>query len=387
MSLWYKTIISITYRDVEAFCQLALPEGLRLDYKADVPSDLAKTIAAFANTRGGLIILGVAADKVTNKPVWDATGPHGFSIAPGIEERITAIARDGVYPPIRPQISPALPVPEKPDRVLMVVRVDESPDAPHGVDQGRKVYERTGNQSKPFEYAHVERIAQLLERRRSAQDIRERVVQRAVDRLERLVPTDWPVRWISIIPLFPTGPLCNPEWCWRYASRARLPSIPQWIHGGALVTHHQQTGQNFSRSGFSSLESNGHAFSCAIALEQTREKTDDIYNSQKEVKYISFSKTIEFYRATASETADFYSRAEVEKPGLVQIRIGVRNAFNLHMFRETYPMRRSFPDHEFTAETVLHSQQLIDDGEKAIQAMLQELAFAFDVVHQDWFGR
>jgi hypothetical protein len=48
------------------FCQTKQAEGARLDYKGTAfPKDLAKIIAAFSNTLGGLILLGVDADGAT----------------------------------------------------------------------------------------------------------------------------------------------------------------------------------------------------------------------------------------------------------------------------------------------------------------------------------
>jgi len=67
MSLWYKQPEDITYQDIDAFCLQQHPEGMRLDYKLDVPTHLAKLVAAFANTLGGIIIFGVEADKTANK--------------------------------------------------------------------------------------------------------------------------------------------------------------------------------------------------------------------------------------------------------------------------------------------------------------------------------
>jgi hypothetical protein len=65
------------------------PEGARLDYKGIAfPKDLSKTIAAFANTLGGLIILGVDADKKTNTPIWPPVA--GMPMEAGLSERVQA---------------------------------------------------------------------------------------------------------------------------------------------------------------------------------------------------------------------------------------------------------------------------------------------------------
>ncbi len=57
-----------TYGDGVAFLEQRLPEGQRLDYKADWPKGVERTIAAMANTEGGLIILGVEPDGESRLP-------------------------------------------------------------------------------------------------------------------------------------------------------------------------------------------------------------------------------------------------------------------------------------------------------------------------------
>ena len=60
MSLWSQPISQITFADLDAFCRTMQPEGTRLDYKGvEFPRRLDKSIAAFANTLGGLINLAV----------------------------------------------------------------------------------------------------------------------------------------------------------------------------------------------------------------------------------------------------------------------------------------------------------------------------------------
>ena len=56
-------IETVTWKDVEDFCAQGTREGAYLDYKQDFPTDLAKTIAAMANTLGGIVIIGVAETK------------------------------------------------------------------------------------------------------------------------------------------------------------------------------------------------------------------------------------------------------------------------------------------------------------------------------------
>ena len=114
MSLWNKPLGAIAFQDVDEFCKADLEESVRLDYKADSPADLAKIIAAMANTVGGMILLGVDANKTTNKPIWPPIAPVApktmLKIKPGISEQIYQLSRDSIYPPIMPEALPKAPI-------------------------------------------------------------------------------------------------------------------------------------------------------------------------------------------------------------------------------------------------------------------------------------
>jgi predicted HTH transcriptional regulator len=60
--LFSKPIDQITYQDIETFCGKAMTEGVSLDYKENIPKELERTISAFANTYGGLILIGIEED-------------------------------------------------------------------------------------------------------------------------------------------------------------------------------------------------------------------------------------------------------------------------------------------------------------------------------------
>jgi len=64
--IYVKPINEITYDDVKNFIQKKIKENTFLDYKADFPRKLEKTIAAMANTHGGIIIIGVKEEDNNN---------------------------------------------------------------------------------------------------------------------------------------------------------------------------------------------------------------------------------------------------------------------------------------------------------------------------------
>ena len=178
MSLWSKPVAQITFADVDEFCKTMQPEGARLDYKGiDFPKDLAKTIAAFANTLGGLILLGVDADKNSNTPLWPPT--VGMPMAAGLSERVIQVAQDAIYPPVRVDVSNIIENDLLPTHAIVVIRVPESREAPHATEKNTRVYvyERTGNKNEPYELADIDRIEHLLNRRRRMVDPREAQLQ------------------------------------------------------------------------------------------------------------------------------------------------------------------------------------------------------------------
>ena len=60
-TMFTKSLDEITFEDVETFCQ-ELPEGVRVEYKQEI-KDVPKIVSSFANTLGGIYIIGAIADK------------------------------------------------------------------------------------------------------------------------------------------------------------------------------------------------------------------------------------------------------------------------------------------------------------------------------------
>jgi predicted HTH transcriptional regulator len=128
----------ISYEDVEAFCK-AFPEGVRVEYKQDLIKNIPKVISSFANTVGGIWVIGVETDKATNLPKLPLVGRRA-----GIEEQIVQSAQSGIYPPVTPDVK-VLDVPGKPDQMLAVVKVSESIEAPHAIEGSTRVYIRNAS--------------------------------------------------------------------------------------------------------------------------------------------------------------------------------------------------------------------------------------------------
>lgn len=160
-------IDKITYEDIVAFCAAGHPEGLVLEYKGQLPSnkDLAETVAALANTHGGLLIVGI------NAPAGKPTPPFEgivFDEKTKYEEMIESLILSRVKEPIFPEIQ----VCKNGDKAFIVIRVAESHFAPHRVVDNSKIYVRTGQSSRPNDLASWDRIEWLITRRKKSEELR-----------------------------------------------------------------------------------------------------------------------------------------------------------------------------------------------------------------------
>ncbi len=129
--------------DIQKLIEDKVEEDLNLDYKTDLGSnkEIAKDIAAFANTMGGTLIYGVTAqDKI----------PTGFSwlSSDGIEEKIQNIVRDTIKPQLTGIKVNRFP-PGESSKFVIVVQVPPSLGMLHMSDY--RYYKRQGSESVPME--------------------------------------------------------------------------------------------------------------------------------------------------------------------------------------------------------------------------------------------
>jgi hypothetical protein len=206
MSLFTKRISEVQFDDVNNFFNLKLREDLRLDYKADFPSDPAQLIIAFANTAGGIILIGIKANKTTNIP----EAILGVPLTAGLEEKVTDIAMSRIRPPIAPEVKVCsyksqADIPQA-DRAIVVIRVSQSEMSPHSDVHNNAIWIRNHNKC---EQASLDTIEQLLERRDKRTQMRERMEQEvnevATKALHELPLRDGRLRYYEIrfSPAFP----------------------------------------------------------------------------------------------------------------------------------------------------------------------------------------
>lgn len=178
MSLFRRPLESLQWMDVVEFCNQRETEGATLDYKEEIPKDIEKTVAAMANTLGGNIIVGVAEDDEA-KPVIPAAG---MKMRRGLVEQITSKCVDNIQPPVVPEAH--LVLNDAGDRAFLVLRIAQSREAPHAINNNTRIYIRTGRQNSQDELASLDQLLWLLDRRRQSEAFRERLFTRANERYD-----------------------------------------------------------------------------------------------------------------------------------------------------------------------------------------------------------
>ena len=183
--MFTKPIDEITFEDVESFCKES-GENVRVEYKSDitVKRHIPKIVSSFANTYGGLFLIGVKADKTKNEVIFPI---QGIPQRNGIEEQIQQSALTGIYPGVIPEIK-LIDVPNS-ENVVVIVRVDESIQAPHAIEGSTKVYIRTGSITQPYRLSDIDRISHMLKRREDSQGVAQQIFDRIEERSSKIEPT------------------------------------------------------------------------------------------------------------------------------------------------------------------------------------------------------
>lgn len=206
--LFTKPIEQITFEDIENFCKEGLEESSRLEYKKDFSSkganfQIAKEIAAFANTYGGLLLIGI--DEVDRKPKLPL---EGIKYEEGLNERINSITLSNIYPPVFPEVKVCQS--QDQEKAVIVIRVSQSDETPHLLNNRTKIYVKVDSQSEPIE-PPWEQIEWLVNKRAKAIENKERLINRARSRFKFLCQGKplTSFREIFAIPIFPSAPLVD----------------------------------------------------------------------------------------------------------------------------------------------------------------------------------
>ena len=216
--MFTKPIDEIEFEDVESFCE-EWAEGVCVEYKRDmnIRKQIPKIVSSFANTSGGIFLIGVDADQQNNR----VDSIPGIPQRNGIEEQIQQSALTGIYPGVIPEIK-LVDVPAS-GNVVVIIRVDESVQAPHAIEQSTKVYFRSGSitQLYKLELANVDRISYMLKRREDSQVFAQQIFNQIEERISNIDPayktientqhpfSNFPTFTVITRPVFPYRPLIS----------------------------------------------------------------------------------------------------------------------------------------------------------------------------------
>ena len=118
---------SIDLEMLDDFLDLRLIESFRHDYKVALDnSSFARTVAAFANTQGGVILIGIAQNRESGEP---SDVPGVWGVANGLRERIASIIYGNIRPTVRHDVPVCLRLPGAADaaRLRPVRRNSKNP--------------------------------------------------------------------------------------------------------------------------------------------------------------------------------------------------------------------------------------------------------------------
>ena len=248
--MFTKPIDEITFEDVESFCKES-GENVRVEYKSDitVKRHIPKIVSSFANTYGGVFLIGIEADKTKNEVIFPI---QGIPQRNGIEEQIQQSALTGIYPGVIPEIK-LIDVPNS-QNVVVVVRVDESVQAPHAIEGSTRVYIRTGSITQPYKLSEMDRLTYMFKRREDSQIVARQILERIEKRVSAIEPAhitidnvlqiyrELPKITVIAQPTFPYRPVIPTPDIYEFGQK-RLSPLRR-VEGGAAYV-----GQRYERGG------------------------------------------------------------------------------------------------------------------------------------------
>jgi hypothetical protein len=174
MDILNKPITSFTFDDVVSFCRQGHREGIQIDYKRDIPANgLSKFFAAFSNTRGGIIIIGVEENRQTGVPIaWDGIDNNAQTI-----ERIHQWASN--VEPIPEYI--VHPTNEIGGKIFVLIRVFEGDKTPYYVQNEPNIFVRTGSITPSIDLASPDAVELLFKKKEKAELSRKNYLNKAVE--------------------------------------------------------------------------------------------------------------------------------------------------------------------------------------------------------------
>ena len=211
---------------------------------------MLKKLSGFANTAGGLLVVGAYASSQDGR----VTGLPGVDPQAGYKQTVVQWCFEGIAPPLDVEVSDPIPLTDSPGRVCYVVRVAESDLGPHFLNGRKGVYVRTDEFSARFEAhpANENELRQLLNRRELVRRRRDDLVRRARQRFDVFAEQKYSelgrrqsgigARFdLSIGPRFPGRMVCDLAALLSFIQANAIPwrdvGFPRTTGGGVVSQH------------------------------------------------------------------------------------------------------------------------------------------------------
>ena len=278
-------------------------------------------------------------------------------------------ALTGIYPAVIPEVI-ICDVPANPNNVVVIVRVDESPQAPHAIQNSTKVYIRVGSITQPYELklAEVDQIEYMLKRREDSQTTARQILNRTEKRTKSLFLTDTPNITVIAHPRFPHRPLIATEGIRDFARRTGfINNISETRAAGGMV---QVTGKDSSSYDYWEYNEYGIAY---------RRKSLDSSSSGEE--YLDFSECVAMIGRLIDRAQCFYK--ECAYLGTIEITVQLQHVFDkkLSFRRGSDRTEQRCIDSEVRISTQCLLQNLVERKKiiNVIDELASKLLWAFSV--------
>ncbi len=198
-----KPTTELTEEDIKSLLERKEPEQITLDYKERIEvtdhfkKELAKDVSAFANSRGGYLLLGI--EEKDGRPIRVIGMPRMLG-QQKVEEWIEQTALSNISPRVAFEVKPILLTGS--GDVVVVLHVRESRRAPHMVtfQHDNRYYRRYNNHSLPAEEYEVR---ELFERgKRFTEKVEQYLKSRSYDTPENqnFALNEWTRRLRYLLP-------------------------------------------------------------------------------------------------------------------------------------------------------------------------------------------
>lgn len=355
-----KPINELSFEDVVAFLKQNIAENTMLDYKFMLPKNnekFAKTIAAFANTMGGTIILGVKDEN--DKPIPPFTGqPFHAKIRPQIE----SIIQNYIDPLVFVDIA-TCKNPKNSNNMFVVINIPQSNLTPHLVGDLKRAYIRTGQSSRPEVIVHPDKLPWLLDNRRKSQSLRHILLDKAQAHFNNFLiaqnlKTNQLTAAFTLIPLYPQTPSINYK---------DLPALLEKIKLSNFILEPQintvQDGIIVKKGQFSTIELNSYG----LISYRTLLNPQDTFVDFKKV----FKDIVLFFKFASA----FYKQLGFISPLLQRVYIANARGALVKTPQETKQIAEDFIRFDKNIDPLT----LHNDLAKTCSSLIEEIAWSLNI--------